>query len=199
METSAAHLHGMRSERRGPRPDSIHSFDIRISLLKFPFFYTIEHTFNNGQFATYVWKSFAEAAGITTDHSSLPQLIIQWWSAKYNNEAQKLLLQATPIFICWNLWKNHCASKYGGKSSNVSRVKYAIYKDNYKLMNTISPQIKWPSIWKELFQLGEHCIHDTKVILIKWIKPPDRWVKINTDGSALSNPSRIGVGGILRD
>ncbi|KAG5606083.1 hypothetical protein H5410_027575 [Solanum commersonii] len=44
-----------------------------------------------------------KAAGIITEHSSLTQLIIQWWSAKYNNEAHKLLLQATPIFICWNL------------------------------------------------------------------------------------------------
>uniref|UniRef100_M1DJP7 RNase H family protein n=1 Tax=Solanum tuberosum TaxID=4113 RepID=M1DJP7_SOLTU len=160
---------------------------------------TIEHIFNTGQFATYVWRSFAEAAGIITDHSSLTHLIIQWWSAKYNNEAHKLLLQATPLFICWNLWKNRCASKYGGKSSNISRVKYAIYKDNYKLMNTNFPQIKWPSSWKDLFQLGENCIHDIKVTLVKWIKPPARWIKINTDGSALSNPGRIGAGGILRD
>ncbi|XP_015160977.1 uncharacterized protein [Solanum tuberosum] len=160
---------------------------------------TIDHIFNNGHFATYVWKSFAAAAGIVTDHRSLIQLILQWWSAKYNKEAHKLLLQVTPIFICWNLWKNHCASKYGGKSSNISRIKYAIYKDNYKLMCTLFPQIKWPSNWKELFLLGENYLHDTKVVLIKWIKPPARWVKINTDGIALSNKGRIGAGGILRD
>ncbi|XP_015160416.1 uncharacterized protein [Solanum tuberosum] len=160
---------------------------------------TIEHIFNNGHFATYVWKSFAGTAGINNDHSSLPQLITQWWSAKYNNKAHKLLLQATPIFICWNLWNNRCASKYGGKLSNVSRVKYAIYKDNYKLMTTIFSQIKWPSNWQELFQLGEKCIHETKVTLVQWIKPPDQWVKINTDGSALNNPGRIGAGGIIRD
>ncbi|XP_049399716.1 uncharacterized protein LOC125863741 [Solanum stenotomum] len=160
---------------------------------------TIEHIFNTGQFATYVWRSFADTAGISRDHSSITQLIIQWWSAKYNNEAHKLLLQATPLLICWNLWKNRCASKYGGKSSNISRVKYAIYKDNYKLMCTNFPQIKWPSNWKELIQLGESCSHDTKVTLVKWIKPPDSWVKINTDGSALNNPGRIGAGGILRD
>jgi len=100
---------------------------------------TIEHTFNNGHFATYVWRSFAETAGITTDHSSLSQRITQCWSAKYNNEAHRLLLQATPIFICWNLWKNRCANKYGGKQSSASRVKYAIYKDNYKLMTTNFP------------------------------------------------------------
>ncbi|KAK4707377.1 hypothetical protein R3W88_033066 [Solanum pinnatisectum] len=159
----------------------------------------IEHIFNKGQFAAYVWRSFAAAAGITTDHTSLPHLINQWWSAKYNNDAHKLLLQATPILICWNLWKNRCASKYGGKLSNMSRVKYAIYKDSYKLMNTIFPQIKWPSNWKELTLMGERCIHDTKVTLVRWKKPPEQWVKINTDGSALDNLGKIGAGGILRD
>uniref|UniRef100_M1DWN9 RNase H family protein n=1 Tax=Solanum tuberosum TaxID=4113 RepID=M1DWN9_SOLTU len=147
----------------------------------------------------YVWKSFAANAGIITDHSSLLQFIMQWWSAKYNNEAHRLLLQATPIFICWNLWKNRCSSKYGGKQSNVSRVKYAIYKDNYKLMTTTFPHIKWPSNWRDLIQLGGKCVHDTKVTLVRWIKPPNQWVKINTDGSALANPGRTGAGGILRD
>jgi len=66
-------------------------------------------------------------------------------------------------------------------------------------MNANFPHIKWPSKWKELVQLGENCIHDTKVISVKWIKPPDQWVKLNTDGSALTNPGRIGAGGILRD
>jgi len=98
---------------------------------------TIEHTFNNGKFAAYVWKYFADTDGINTDHTSLIYLIRRWWSFKYKNEAHKLILQATPIYICWNLWKNRCASKYGGTQSNASRVMYAIYKDNYKLMSTV--------------------------------------------------------------
>ncbi|KAK6782096.1 hypothetical protein RDI58_019892 [Solanum bulbocastanum] len=39
----------------------------------------IEHIFNKGHFAAYVWRSFSAAAGITTDHTLLPQLISQWW------------------------------------------------------------------------------------------------------------------------
>ncbi|KAK6780036.1 hypothetical protein RDI58_022220 [Solanum bulbocastanum] len=129
---------------------------------------TIEHIFNNGHFATYVWKSYSETAGITTDHSSLPQLIRQWWSTKPKNEAHRMLIQATPIFICWNLWKNRCASK-------------------------------WPSNWKDLIAMGENCIHDTKVTLVMWRRPPKNWVKLNTDGSALDNPGKLGAGGIIRD
>ncbi|KAK4706257.1 hypothetical protein R3W88_034186 [Solanum pinnatisectum] len=81
----------------------------------------------------------------------------------------------------------------------MGRVKYAIYKDSYKIMSTTFPHIQWPSNWKELILMGERCIHDTKVTIVRWQKPPDLWVKLNTDGSALSNPGKIGAGGMLRD
>ena len=35
--------------------------------------------------------------------------------------------------------------------------------------------------------------------IIKWIVPSESFIKLNTDGSSLSNPELAGVGGILRD
>ena len=35
--------------------------------------------------------------------------------------------------------------------------------------------------------------------MIAWNKQTDQWIKINTDGSPLDNPGRLGAGGILRD
>ncbi|WMV32839.1 hypothetical protein MTR67_026224, partial [Solanum verrucosum] len=153
---------------------------------------TIEHTFNSGTFATKVWEFFAISLGIQTDHLPLRHLITRWWSSKYNNEA-------TPIFICWNLWKNRCSKKYGGKQSNIARVKFVVFKDTIKLLHTVFPYISWPSSWKNICILIEQCYYDTKVTLVQWIKPSDVWVKLNTDGSFLSNLGKIGVGGILRD
>uniref|UniRef100_M1DKI6 RNase H family protein n=1 Tax=Solanum tuberosum TaxID=4113 RepID=M1DKI6_SOLTU len=160
---------------------------------------TIEHTFNSGIFANKVWKFFAISLGIQTDHLPLRYLIMRWWNSNYNNEAHKLIIQSTPIFICWNLWKNRCAKKYGGKQSNISRVKFVVFKDTIKLLHVVFPYISWPSSWKNICILIEQCYHDTEVTLVQWIKPPDAWVKLNTDGSALSNPGKIGAGGILRD
>ena len=99
---------------------------------------TIDHTFNTGQFAAGVWNFFAGTAGIQSDHSSLLALIKQWWTIKPKNASHRLLLQAIPIFICWNLWKNRCACKYGGKATNISHVKYAIYKDTFKMLKITS-------------------------------------------------------------
>lgn len=34
---------------------------------------------------------------------------------------------------------------------------------------------------------------------ICWEKPPEGWMKLNTDGSAIGNPSPAGCGGAIRD
>ncbi|KAK4733711.1 hypothetical protein R3W88_007972 [Solanum pinnatisectum] len=68
-------------------------------------------------------------------------MIMRWWSCTYNNEAHQLILQVIPIFICWNLWKNRCAVKYGGKQSNMTRLKHLVILDRFKLLQTKFPYI----------------------------------------------------------
>ncbi|KAF5470792.1 hypothetical protein F2P56_011281 [Juglans regia] len=34
--------------------------------------------------------------------------------------------------------------------------------------------------------------------LVKWIKPPSGWYKLNKDGSSLRNPGSCGIGGVIR-
>lgn len=50
----------------------------------------------------------------------------------------------------------------------------------------------------ERIQLGEDFVHDRKVTMVAWKKPPEQWITINKDGSALDNPGKIGAGGIIR-
>ncbi|KAK6782008.1 hypothetical protein RDI58_019804 [Solanum bulbocastanum] len=129
---------------------------------------TIEHTFNTGNFAMRVWKHFAVSLGIATNYLPLRNMIMRWWSATYNNEAHKLILQAIPIFICWNLWKNRCANKYGGKKTNMTRVKYLVTLDSFKLLQTAFPYIRWPMEWSRLCTLIEKCSHDIKITIVQW-------------------------------
>ena len=67
------------------------------------------------------------------------------------------------------------------------------------MLSITIPHISWPSKWTELIQKCETCIQETKVSVVTWNKAADQWIKINTDGSALGNPGRLGAGGILRD
>lgn len=88
----------------------------------------IDHNLNTTQFAAKIWSSFGSIVGFQPGHTQLQQLLDQWWTTKSKNAAHKLLLQATPIFICTIIWQNIFSGKYGGKASNSSIIKYAIYK-----------------------------------------------------------------------
>ncbi|KAK4729611.1 hypothetical protein R3W88_022599 [Solanum pinnatisectum] len=50
--------------------------------------------------------------------------------------------------------------------------------------------------WNGICNLIEKCSHDIKVTIVQWIKPPIKWVKLNTDGSATRGNK--GAGGVLK-
>ena len=67
------------------------------------------------------------------------------------------------------------------------------------MLNSAFPHLQWPAKWTYLLQKSERCIHGTKVSMLSWNKSLDKWIKINTDESALTDPGKLGAGGILRD
>ncbi|XP_015168633.1 uncharacterized protein [Solanum tuberosum] len=143
---------------------------------------SIDHIFMSGQVASYNWRFFSAAFGIFHNHSSVKNLLINWWGMEAKNEVKKL-----------------CAVKYGGKHSNTSRVIFLIIKDTAQFLYTAFPYIHWPYNWHAIFSKIENCKHEMKIREVKWERPPDSIYKLNTDGSALNNPGKIGGGGILRD
>ncbi|WMV08885.1 hypothetical protein MTR67_002270 [Solanum verrucosum] len=48
-------------------------------------------------------------------------------------------------------------------------------------------------------QFGGNFFHDIKTTKVSWFKLPTNVFKINSDGSALDNPGKMGAGGIVRD
>lgn len=91
-----------------------------------------------------------------------------------------------------NLWKNICSAKYGGKSSSVARVLFSSNSDVSAMLRTCFPHITWPFNWNELKPIVEQIKNHTSVIQVIWQRPETNFVKVNSDGSALSNPGRIG-------
>jgi len=159
----------------------------------------VDHIFIQGHFATYIWKYFSNILGFVMQQSSLNSYVLQWCGKQGKNEAHKIIIQTLPIVICWNLWKNRCSAKYGGKISNISRVKYLIIKDMFQLLRSVFPYIQWPIKRQEVVDMIEQGKHEVRVIPVIWKTPPIARYKLNTDGSALHNPGKIGGGSILRD
>lgn len=80
----------------------------------------------------------------------------------------------------------------------MAKGKFIVFKDTFRLLHTVFPYIQCPTSWKKLIPMIEGCTRDTKVNLVRQIKPQNQWIKLNADGSTLTNPGKIGVGGILR-
>lgn len=66
---------------------------------------------------------------------------------KHKSEAHKLILQTSPILICWNLLKHICECNYGAKTHNGTKVRHAIYNYNNNLINFFFPQVSYPPTW----------------------------------------------------
>ncbi|XP_070025068.1 uncharacterized protein [Nicotiana sylvestris] len=160
---------------------------------------TVDHIFSRGSFVSYVWRKYGGIAGIQTDNKPLNMLLMNWWMQKSHNEVQKLILDIIPIIIRWNIWKNRCSAKYEGKASSMARVLFSINSDVSMLLRTYFSYVSWPFNWNELYPIVEQSKYHTSVIQVIWQRPKAHFVKVKNDGSALSNPSRIEAGVIIRD
>lgn len=124
-----------------PTNEKLHTFNVE-SVACFccfrPGLDDVEHIFITGNFAAYIWKYYSGSFGLIHSHITLKGHLIKW-GLDTENEVHKLISQALPIFICWNLWKKRCSAQYGLKQGNVARVKYLIYKDISQLLNTSFP------------------------------------------------------------
>ncbi|XP_060178282.1 uncharacterized protein LOC132608243 [Lycium barbarum] len=78
---------------------------------------TVQHVFVEGKVADYMWKAMGNPLGITHHHIPLRGLLNEWWKKKTMNKVHKLVLQAVPIIVCWEIWKAWSACKYGDNDS----------------------------------------------------------------------------------
>jgi len=154
----------------------------------------VDHIFIQGHFAGHIWKFFAGSLGLNFQQISLTNQLM-CWSGIAGNTVYKTIIQTLPIVICWNLWKNRCSVKYGGKTSSIHKVKYLIIKDMLLMLNSTFPYLHLPVIWPEVVTYIEKCKQDLRVTLVMWKTPTYNRYKLNTDGSAIPNSGKNGGGG----
>ena len=126
----------------------------------------INHILSTGHFANYIWKYYARKLGVIHLQTNIRSLFILWRNQHATNQVLKTLFQILPNIICWNLWKNRCAVKYGNKRSSINRVQYGIYKDVMQIIKVMFPIIPWQSSLDELINIAEKCHQQYKIIVV---------------------------------
>ncbi|OIT36331.1 hypothetical protein A4A49_52450 [Nicotiana attenuata] len=78
-------------------------------------------------------------------------------------------------------------------------VLFSINSDINQLLKAYYPDISWPFDWSNLLSVVENLQYHTSITSVAWRNPGTGFVKVNSDGSALNNPGKIGAGVIIID
>ncbi|KAG2666238.1 hypothetical protein I3760_15G047900 [Carya illinoinensis] len=125
-----------------------------------------------------------------------------WFRRVGNSSYTRIIFDLIPSIVSWKLWARRCKARLEGKDDTSESVWSSI---KYWICHLIKGSIKQLRLAKQdgdiLRRLDIPVPHSPpeKVTMVKWIKPQQGWVKLNTDGSSLGNPGQSGAGGVIRD
>ncbi|KAL0293653.1 UNVERIFIED_CONTAM: putative ribonuclease H protein, partial [Sesamum radiatum] len=131
---------------------------------------TLPHLFLHNKVVQEVWNFFAHAFHFLLPCTYNILLFLQAW--KHRGQTTTHIRDVIPIITLWNIWTMRNATRHEGSPFKASYIIFKTTHSEYK------PQ---------------------KCIAVYWNKPPDNWLKLNTDGAAKGNPGPAGAGGLLRD
>ncbi|XP_059310704.1 uncharacterized protein LOC132062076 [Lycium ferocissimum] len=145
---------------------------------------SMQYVMVEGKAADCLWKAMGGPLGLIHQHSPIRSIFSNWWNTKPENKIHILMLQATPVLICWEIWKSWTSCKYGDKNK--------FY--HYKMVNQLL--MRRGQMYAKKVESLRHKIRCNPV---HWEKPATGMVKLNTDGSFFTNTRKAGIGGVVRD
>ncbi|XP_047271026.1 uncharacterized protein LOC107877522 isoform X1 [Capsicum annuum] len=111
-----------------------------------------------------------------------------------------MILKITPTIICWEIWKQWCACKYGGQRY------FHRNKMCYQAIGNIKVVLKRTLIsfhgnnnWPEFCLENERLRLIQRIRQVTWQMPSVGTLKINSDGSYIHENGRDGIGGLVRN
>ncbi|XP_060200374.1 uncharacterized protein LOC132628625 [Lycium barbarum] len=154
---------------------------------------TLQHLFLTGNCAAEVWNYYTTAAGIIDPLIQLHQAVQKWWNMKCVGKL-KLVFEAMPSFICWQLWKRRNALMNGAQMSK-SKVIYCINQNIHKLISSLYPWLKnVPHTWPQMVQLLEGLNPRSGSQMVQW-----RFLSTGWYGASRGNPGQSSAAFCIRD
>ncbi|XP_055803553.1 uncharacterized protein LOC129872646 [Solanum dulcamara] len=76
---------------------------------------TMYHVLGEGEVARKLWSIMGNPLGIQHKNQPMANIFSDWWGTKSENDMHKTILKIIPTIICWEIWKQWCACKFGGQ------------------------------------------------------------------------------------
>lgn len=139
------------------------------------------HVFIYGPWAHYVWDHYFSTLKIKRIQFHSPKHLYRYWITILSCKPGDLI-SVIPFFVNWMLWKQRNKSKHEGKQQHPANIIKAV---DSLLKVFLEAGFQWRSLRRY------------KMVPVYWDKPPEGWIKLNTDGSLKSHIA--GGGGVIRD
>ncbi|WMV41468.1 hypothetical protein MTR67_034853, partial [Solanum verrucosum] len=99
--------------------------------------------------------------------------------------------------ICWEIWKARCSNKFDAINPYVYKTKANILFTIVQITKKKFGKANIVESWRNIHYILDAEIHYRTTTIVKWIKPPNMSVKLNSDGSCIQD--RCGGGCLIRN
>ncbi|XP_058103565.1 uncharacterized protein LOC131247149 [Magnolia sinica] len=156
----------------------------------------IAHLFLFGHHARVLWTTFGRLCGVPPlIHNTVEGKLAHWRSAAAPEAAPKIVRFLLLILILWELWRSRNEAVFDNSPMTIMK---SVVRVRWWAKLVIGTEkmdsLEWPRRVPPLKSIFTQT--RAASVLVKWRLSSPGWVKLNVDGSALSNPSPSGGGGI---
>lgn len=134
--------------------------------------------------ARLIWERFIDTSIQTDFFNASLTSCLQNNSTSHKRDLSGRIWSLCFLAIALNIWKTHNREVISNHQSTLTEVMHLIFSLIDNLHIAFDPHLETPS---------------PPPRLVKWFKPPQGYVKINTDGSCYGNPGPAAVGGLFRN
>lgn len=117
---------------------------------------THQHVFIDSEVAIKLWRSFGGPLGIRHHNRPIREVLQIWFDTKPVNIVHKMILNITPLAICWEIWKGISSCKYGDKKKVVYS---SMYQNIFWILRTTLklafPRCKLDQSWPKICEIAE--------------------------------------------
>lgn len=161
---------------------------------------SMQHAFIEGEEAIHILKYIGGPLGITHQVGPIKRIFKNWWAMTTKNAVHNLVLQFVPIIICWQIWKEWTACKFGGQRKMfLNKMEYHSIWNIQEILNSVYPRCNISGSWRSICDIVERLKPIAIIRQVKWNKPDIGHVKLNLDSSYINSNGKARMGAVIGD